>query len=538
MNRYEEKDILDQMDPGLQERVKSELSKYAPFLGMLAAWKGAVEEHVAEVESRTLSRLMEQFFPVGEWRFPAQTIAVPRELGYREITMETDFTDPLTNLTWTPCGRGWTLPSEITEWSVEQVAAECFALVLSIRYEGQEPALSYLTSEQGQLAFVWGEETLVDALANAQWAIRYPGQSPKPIGVERYTGYLEFEREMGIARLSQRQLEPWLPPFYPYSRKFLHFFYSSPDTTTSRVPEWICKNHYDQICLVALIDRNTAARLAAMGEQCPLVLNAIPVVQMAVLTQPVVAPLQMVGDAYKINFAGLTNFFAAIARTGNTIHRVRCERTPVDIPEGSRVVEQNMYHVGVICDQTATEVKVYFGCLGADVRVGEYLLRPGGQRFDVPLPPMGAMNFSLTKASDEGSRYYWYHTLLRPPLLTEGDIMEILSHLPSCREWFDLSRTSIHLDVAMEPRQALSIWETYLYPSLITESNLLMQRIDSFATAHIALVPVMRLRFSPQRKDLPAFLLADAASHAASVVSQYFMIGWYRVEGCLTEAAL
>lgn len=540
MNDYGEREILDQMDPAVRQRVQSEIEKYAPFLGLLAAWKAAITEHVAAIEQRTLHRLMEQFFPQGEWRFPAQTIVVPTDLRYREVTMEDAFTDPITGATWTPCGHGWTLPSEITGWTIEQGSNGRCALILCVRHESRDPEAPLITPELGQLAFVWGDESLVAALANAKWAIQYPGHPFEPISVERYPGYLEFEREMGIARFSQRQLEPWLPPFHPYSRKFLHFRLSALGTEVTNPTEWAWLGEsHDTIRMAALINPTTAGMLAVIENHSPLILNAIPVAQMSMLSQSVVTPLHTVGDAYKVSFAGLTNFFAAVARAGDIIHRVRFERTLAGVPYEQQRGTRALYDVAVISDQTVTEIKVYHDCLGEEATPGrdrpDSLIRPGGQNFSVPLPAVGGLNLSLVQPNDEGSRYYWYHSIFRPPLLTEGDILELLSHLPVCRSWFDLRHTTVQLDVVSEPGKAFSLWDTYLYPSLVSDTGLLTLLADHFTHSGVAIIPIMRLWFHPRRRDLPIFLLREAARYAASVISQYFMIGWYCVEGYIAE---
>ncbi|GBC92652.1 hypothetical protein HRbin15_01128 [bacterium HR15] len=540
MNRYDEKEILDQMDPTVRQRVESEISKYAPFLGMLAAWKTAIAEQIAEAEQRTLLRFMEQFFPSGEWHFPAQTIAVPQEPRYREITMGTTFTDPFTGTFWTPCGYGWTLPLELVEWTLTRSTEGQVALVLILRCESRESDIATLFSENGLLAFVWGDEPLVALLANARWAIQYPGRSFEVVKVERYTGYLEFEREMGVARLSQWHLAAWLPPFHPYSRKFLRFYQPSPSSSITDSAEWEWLGISDEfIRLAALIDQTLADRVASNSVQPPLVINAIPVAQMGVLHHPVVATLHAVGDAYKVSFAGITNFFAAIARTGDVIHRVRFVRTHATTFEGTSSPESCPYDVDIICDQTVSEIKVYYACLGENPVPGrlhpEYLIRPGGQRFRTPLPAVGGMSLLMSQPDNNAARYYWYHTIFRPTLLTEGDIKEILSHLSSCRLWFDIDQTAIQLDVAAAPWEERTVWETYLYPSLIGDTILLEMRAGYLARSRCAIMPKMRLVFYPRRMDVPRFLLEDATRYAASIIAQYFMIGWYQVEGCLTR---
>jgi len=533
-------EILKQMDPSVRQKVVSD-EKYAPFLWMLAAWRAAIAEHTEAVEYRTLTRLMEQFFPLGEWRFPAQTIIIPQVPGNREITMEISFQDPLRGVSWIPCGHGWTLPSQLVDWRIERAPDGCPALVLFIEYETQEP--ESLLTERGQLAFVAGDETLVSSLAQSRWAIRYPGQSFKPISVERYTGYLEFEHEMRVARLSQRHLEFWLPPFYPYSRKFLRFYHSASPEVSPMEWEWLGTDQ-NTIQLVALIDEDTTSYIEDAGNLPPVVLNAIPVIQTQMLYQPVVTPLPIVGDAYKVSFAGLANFFAAIAQAGDVPHRANIIRTPAEIPVHTSRASQVLYDVHVTCDQSAAGVKVYYNCLGEEVShdhgsIGFLRGQRGhgirGENFPTLLPAVGGMNLLLSKPDDNGARLYWYHSLLRPTLLTEADIKELLSHLPICQSWFHIDQTMIQLDVAINHRQVRTHWDTYLYPSLIADSSTLEMRTDYFALSRAAIVPLMRLWLHPRDRDVPHFLLREAARYAASVLSLYFMIGWYQIQGCVVE---
>jgi len=535
------KDILEQMDPLVRRRIEEDIDRYAPFLGLLAAWKAAIAEHIERVEQRTLTRLMEQFLPLGEWRFPAQTIITPQTPHEREITMEVSFQDPLRGVSWIPCGHGWTLPSQLVDWRIERAPDGRLALVLFIEYEHQMP--ESLLTERGQLAFVAGDEILVSSLAQSSWAIRYPGQPFKPISVERYTGYLEFEREMSVARLSHRHLEFWLPPFHPYSRKFLRFYHSESSEATAIEWEWLSTTQATTQ-LVALIDEDTATYIEDTGNLPPIVLNAIPVIQAQVLYQPIVTPLPAVGDTYKVSFAGISNFFAAIAQAGDVLHRANIVRTPAEMPIYASRTDQVLYDVHVTCDQSAAGVKVYYNCLGEEVSQDQSSLgflrgQRGhgirGENFSTFLPAVGGMNLLLSKPDDEGARLYWYHSLLRPNLLTEADIKELLSHLPICQSWFHIDQTMIQLDVTVNHKQVRTKWDTYLYPSLINDSSTLEMRTDYFALSRAAIVPIMRLWLHPRRPDVPHFLLREAARYAASVISRYFMIGWYQIQGSVVE---
>src|SRR5579871_1550395 len=109
------RDILAHMPRGLRERVLTDYeTHYAPFLAMLAGWKGAVREHYAFAEEAAIARLQEQFFPLGSWRFPAQTLATPQRPAERttEVPFGASYLDP-ENRPWISCGEGWLQPTTL-----------------------------------------------------------------------------------------------------------------------------------------------------------------------------------------------------------------------------------------------------------------------------------------------------------------------------------------------------------------------------------------------------------------------------------------
>jgi hypothetical protein len=546
-----ENDILSHIDPAVRRRVEEEMEKYAPFLGMMGAWKAAMEEQLKAIESNVTARLAEQFFPQGDWRFPAQTVAVPQELRERGVALGAHFSDPHSGAAWTPCGPGWTRPTEIVEWTIERKGWDLSAFVCEIRFESQKPGEPLLTpppseEERGgeQLAFVCGSEPLVAGLAKARWAIQYPGKPFEPINVARYEGYMEFEREMSVARLTQRQLEAWLPPCYPYSRKFLRFFVTNQSNPVN-ADDWSWLGESGQnVRLAALIDSDTADLLNAEAGEHPLILNAVPMMQMRMQSDSINITLHTVGEGYKVPFAAIANVFAAAARStdarGNVkFHRVTFSRAPHESLREVGRDHQPLDDVHVTCDQTAQEVRVYYDCLGEESNPGrehpDSLNRVRDKPFKVIMPSVGGMNSSFT-SSDGAGRRYWYHSLLRPALLTMGDVQEILSHLPMCRAHFDLQNVSVQLDVVNQPWVERTPWDTYLWPTLISEASLLELRTSYLTKSRVPIIPVMRLSLPQSRSVARRFLLDDVARYAASVLSQYFMIGWYRIEAQVIES--
>ena len=188
-------DILDRMPREFRQRILADYdSHYAPFLAMLAGWKGAVQEHSARGEASALARLEEQFFPLGRWNFPAQALAAPQRPPARtgEISAGASFDDP-TGRPWTASGAGWLHPTSLREAAFVWEGDDCLC-VLDVENEGATP-LDLLLA-RGQLAFVAAPDAVVAALADAEWWALLPGQRPLQAEAERYEGYMAFEREL------------------------------------------------------------------------------------------------------------------------------------------------------------------------------------------------------------------------------------------------------------------------------------------------------------------------------------------------------
>lgn len=90
------RDVLAHLPREMRRRVLADYeTHYAPFLSLLAGWKGAVQEHYLQSEAASVARLEEQFFPLGSWHFPAQALAVPQRPVPR--TVEIGFGTALTD---------------------------------------------------------------------------------------------------------------------------------------------------------------------------------------------------------------------------------------------------------------------------------------------------------------------------------------------------------------------------------------------------------------------------------------------------------
>jgi hypothetical protein len=553
-----EDEILSLLDPAVRLRIEVNKERYATLLALLGAWKEGVEQHLSAMEERVVVRLAKELFPEGDWRFPAQVLIEPLDLLNREVHNEMEFKDRGAGASWCPCGAGFTRPTRVQNWRIEARNLREYALVCDIHVENGKPGdrLLQLPSghetydEQAQLACVQGSESLVAALSRSAWAIQYPGSSPEPIAVSRYEGYLELEKAIGAASRRQKQLEAWLPPFHPYSRKFLKFQMLPPEMEAPPADwTWIGETQ-NQPRLIALIDSACAdaLRKSETEERAPLVLNAIPVAQLKIQSELLSANPLRVGDSDKIPFVftGVKHCFAATAsQTQYTAEGPQTFFNPVylnikqsDDPRGTALGHTD---VTVYGDKPASDmnyrVQVYYECLGEDVKAPTILNRPQGQRFSVILPPFGGMNAPIEQYSDAGAKRYWYRTMLRSPMLTEGDIIELLTQIPACRDNLHLEDESVSVKLEVENRTAVerSHWENYLWPAVVSQKSLLETRADYLSKSKVSVLPLMTIVLHPRHAQLPEFLWKDLEGYVASVLSQYFMVGWYRVEGQIVE---
>ena len=550
-----EDELLKLLDPAIRQRIESDYERFAPLLALLGAWQEEVEGHVAQTEQNTVLRLMGELFPKGHWKFPYQTLIVPEDLARREIGEEMLFTDRASQTPWTACGPGGTLPTRLQDWRIERQGWEQYALVCDIHLESRQPDARLLTpplppedlSGQAQLAFVSGPEAIVAELAGAAWAIQYPGEAFQPVGVTRYQGYLDFEQGLGASRGKQRQLEAWLPPFYPYSRKFLRFYVPAPPSETPPDAwDWLGKGSAT-LRMAALIGEETANYLDQRKDAPPLILNAIPVAQMKAVSEPLIENPDRVGDSFQVPFMGYKGCFAATAREIRattegfkvSYHAARLLATPSEDARGM-VGTQDLL---VQCDRPASaasemRVRIYHECYGGQAAAPQILTRPNGTRFLAPFPVVGSMDSSIVGYDDAGARHSWYHSLLRAPQLTEGDVLEILAQIPDCAKYLELDPDyfSMQLDIENAPQIERTRWDNYLWPCRVSETALLEQRATYLTPSRIPIIPLMRLVFNPGRESLPEFLQEDLVRYAASVISQYFMIGWYRVAGKRADA--
>lgn len=546
-----EEDLLKLLDEATARHIKADYDRYRPLIALLGAWKEEIDGHVTQIEENVVVRLMQELFPKGAWRFPAQTLAVPDNLIRREVGEETTFTDRATGTPWTPCGQGWTLPTRLESWSIEQHGWDSYALVCDIHMENRQPDARLLVPPQPpddplgqmQLAFVCAGEAVVADLARSAWGVQHPGEPVQPIRVTRYRGYLDFEMGIAAARKKQRQLEAWLPPFFPYARKFLRFYLpdprSEPAITADRDAWGWLGAAQKTVRLVALIPERTADYFLRNQADPPLILNAIPMAQMRATGDALRENPDRVGDSHRIPFMGYAGAFAASGREYKmTADGVQVVYHPVQMHIAASEdpnAKEGLQNIDVWCDRPSGNlseyrVRIYHECYGEKAATPRVLTRPN-MTYSLPFPLLGSMDASVVGYGDQGAKRDWYHSLIRAPQLTQGDILEILTQIPDCNNCLDLDPDYffLQLDIDNEPGRERSGWENYLWPTVVSEASLLEHRVSYLTRSRVAIIPLMRLIFSPGRKSLPAFLWEDLMDYTASVISKYFMLGWYRV---------
>ena len=532
------RDLLAYMPDEMRQRVLADYEeRYAPFLAMLAGWKGAVQAHYAQGQDAAITRLQEQFFPLGAWKFPAQGLAVPLSTPERAagIALGDAFTDP-SDRPWIACGEGWLQPTSLREAAFQMVDRDC-VFVVDIEHLGgpAEPIL-----ERGQLAFVAAAEAVVAAMASAEWWVLTPGQGYRRASCTRWDGFLAFERELATARMNQRQLDLWLPPFYPYARKMICLRLSR--GAEGEQPDFPgfddIRTGFRFLGIARRPDRRALSALRAQGTGrgsggALLHLNAVPVVQAAVVDTTSYPTLPRVGQEYALRASGVPDLFAAVAYSNNAAVPASLMRVPSNDPaarEPDVEVRFAQHTAG-----SAVRTKLYYGSFGQE-RAGDApaRLERTPLRFHVPFPILGGVSVGGPENREKWARTAWYHSVLRPPLLTEGDLREIIGQR-SMGGLADLLRFRYATrEILHHPEEGSAHWRTYLWPSVIAREDNFDARYGEIpASNYIPLIQSLRIAFEPGAgaAGIPAFLLADAANYLASVLSQHFVLSSFRIEG-------
>ena len=531
-------DILAHMPREIRRRVLADYeTHYAPFLAMLAGWKGAVQEHYLQAEAASVARLEEQFFPLGDWQFPAQTVVLPQRPAPRttDVMFGSPLTDP-TNNSWIASGDGWIQPTILRDFAVHWTQQDCI-VTLDADYLATGSVDPIL--ERGQLAFLAAPEEVLDAWERGSWWVWTPEGKCRALSLTRYDGYMEFEREIQTARMNQRHLDLWLPPFYPYSRKMICFRWSAsaeiaPPPQIAHLGDEV-KAGFRCAGLLTAPGPRTAAGLRALfaphREGRPVLFNAVPVVQTALVDVVFYPPFPRVGQEQALRMTGVPSLFAASVRQDGRAVPASLIRLPSPDP---LALEPDVQVQFPQTGANVVQVKLYHGSLGAETaHILEIptVLEKAPLRFTAPYPPLGGTSVSGPVNRAEWVRTSWYQSVLRPPLLTEGDLIEIIRQrqisLGEMLRFRSAERRIVH-DVNFGSVH----WRSYLWPSLLAREESFNAGGEIPTPDSMPLIQSLILTFErASGTDVPDFLLADMANYLASVLSQYFVLSTFQIEG-------
>ncbi len=532
------RDILARMPREMRHRVVADYeTHYAPFLAMLAGWKGAVQEHFVHAEASSVAHLEEQFFPLGNWKFPAQTLAVPQRPPARTtgISEGAPLTDPA-GAPWIACGEGWLQPTALRETTVQRSGTD-WSVVVDVDVPASEPVDAIL--ERGQLAFLAVSEEVMEALDGAAWWVETAASGFRPAHLGRHDGSMAFEREMQTARMNQRHLDLWLPPFYPYGRKMVCFSLASGDASDSppSLPGGLgAGSPTSGFRLVGVVSRPKPRAAAALREisgrrtSVPWIsLNAVPVVQTSVSDNTFYPPFPHVGQEHALRMSGVPGIFAATIRHDGLDVPASLIRLPSQDPLATEPDVQVQFPQ---VQAGRTQAKIYYGSWGRG-RMGALdsptSLEKPPLRFSVPYPALGGATLGGPEDRAEWARMAWYHSVLRPPLLTEGDLWEIIRQRQGETGEMLRFRSAVR-EIINDPDVGGGHWRSYLWPSLLAREAAF--GAGGIPSDSLPLIQSLRITFERAAgANIPDFLLADLANYLASVVSQYFVLSTFRIEG-------
>lgn len=593
----EVQDLLSRLPRPMRQRVVAEYDgRYAPFLAMLAAWKGAVQTHYEFGQASALARLEEQFFPLDTWRFPPQTLALPLRPPARtmEVLFEARFGEPSgANHSWISSGSGWIQPTVLRSVRTDAPSSGTFRVLLDglqvgdIHAGGAGADAAPTLMERGQLVFVAAPEDVVHALTRGQWWLKGAGDRVWPVVCERFEGFLEFEREMQAARMSQRQLDGWLPAFFPYSRKILCFrLATTGEIRGSALSVSETERGFFTAGGSADTDggvplrflgslRGTGAARARQffagtdrGEEVFL-WNPVPVVQTAVTDHQFFSPFPEVGQEYALRMNGVPDLSAVVAYADGVAIPASVARVPSSDPRAMEPDVEVRFARQSGDSRRRTRVKIYHSSLGHGRLMPGHadapsLLEWAGLRFAIPFPVLGGAVVGQPEGRAQAGRTAWYHSVLRPPLLTEGDLVEILDQRTLAAGVGGAAGTGGMVGSGsgnggdgglLRLRHAVREivdggedaatdtgfhWRSYLWPTLLARADRFDLGLDDddpsrFSPAEEVVPLIQRLRLdfetTPLADGMPAFLLDDAAGFQASIVSQYFVVSCFRIEG-------
>lgn len=531
------RDILARLPREMRHRVVADYeTHYAPLLALLAGWKGAVQEHYVQAEKSSLAHLEEQFFPLGDWKFPAQTLAVPQRPPARttDIAAGAAFADPA-GAPWLAAGEGWLQPTALRDISLRWSDNQLFVMI-EADFLPSEPLENIL--KRGQLAFLAVPEEVLESFAAANWWVSTPSEPLRAARLSRFDGYLSFEREMQIARMNQRHLDLWLPPFYPYGRKMVNLSLAEDFAENGDSPPDSLKTGRGLDSGVRFVGvltprGRTAAALREMSarrSQAPWIsLNAVPVVQTTQSDNVFYPPFPQIGQEHALRMSGVPDIFAATVRHDGRDVPATLIRLPSSDPLAAEMDVQVQFpqaRAGV------TQVKIYHGSWGRrGGRDAPSLLEKAPLRFNAPYSPMGGITLGGPADRAEWVRTAWYQSVLRPPLLTEGDLWEIIRQRQAELGEMLRFRSAVR-EIVQDPDLGGPHWRSYLWPSVLARESAFSLEEGIPSPKSTPLIQSLRITFDRAvGTEVPDFLAADMANYLASVISQYFVLSTFRVEG-------
>ncbi len=540
------RDVLAHMPREMRQRVLADYeTHYAPFLSLLAGWKGAVQEHYLQSEAASVARLEEQFFPLGNWQFPAQAAAFPQRPVPRtqEVAFGASLTDS-TNHPWITAGDGWLQPTALKSAAVQWSGPDCL-VTLDVEYLAAGPVDPIL--ERGQLLFAAAPEEALDALERGSWWVWTADGRCRALSITRYEGYLRFEGDIQTARMSQRHLDLWLPPFYPYGRKVICLRLSesapAPPPELERLGRGVTSGFRCAGLLASPAARPAAAFkvLAARRGEEIFFLNPVPAVQAALADTVVYPPFPRVGQDHALRLPGVPSLFAASVQQDGRAVPASLIRLPSPDPLAAEPdVQVQFPQIGA----SVTQVKLYYGSLGA--RAAALLdlptvLEKAPLRLSVPFPLAGGVTVGDPADRADWARTAWYQSVLRPPLLAEGDLAEIIrqrqkslgaGHLGQGSTGELVRFLSAARHIVHDPNFHGAHWRSYLWPSLLARAESFGSGGELPTPDSMPLIQSLHLTFERTAgADIPDFLVSDMANYLASVLSQYFVLSMFQIEG-------
>ena len=270
---------------------------------------------------------------------------------------------------------------------------------------------------------------------------------------------------------------------------------------------------------------------ARRSETAWVSLNAVPVVQTALSDNIFYPPFPRVGQEHALRMSGVPNIFAATVRHDGLTVPSSLIRLPSQDPlatEPDVQVQFPQVQAGVM------QVKMYHGSWGRS-RMGVLdtptVLERAPLRFRVLYQAMGGATVGGPGDRAEWVRTAWYHSVLRPPLLTEGDLWEIIRQRQSVLGEMLRFRSATR-EIVHSPEKASGHWRSYLWPSLLARESAFGSGEGIPSPDSVPLIQSLRITFERAAgAEVPDFLLADMANYLASVLSQYFVLSTFRIEG-------